>query len=754
MRGFFVLIACFFSVFVHSENTSLSSDRFKAFYEEFVCEEKQDLSYANLSGGCFSFWVSPNGNDSNPGTEERPFLTLERARDAVRTLPAAAFKDLDVYVFLADGTYRLSQPFVLTSADSGKQGHNVVYTAAPGAHPVISGAIQVSDWSLYDGTLGIYRSHVGAYESRQLYVNGNRAQRARTIAYPPAFNPQWTSSGGGIQFGTTTPETPDPTTWTNQQNIEAVLLTQWKMVRVPVATVIPPPAPTYGLIEMQQPAWDNANVNFDILTNAPGIWSFWQATWFENALEFLTLPGQWYLNNSDGYVYYIPLLGEDITTAIVELPVLETLIEGQGILGNPIHNIRFEGLTFSYATWLQPNGIYGYVADQSGQLLVGSDHQPNYIGHDQNVVPTPGNLPFNFASNIVFYGNIFEHLGAVGLQFGPGCRNNTVDSNLFTDISSSAIELGAATSMDSHPDNPAYILRNNLITNNLIFAVGVEYQDAAGIFAGFTQQTTISNNTIYNVPWSGIAMGWGWGLLDVGSFPGLVNAYSGEWGTITSPTPNYGNKILQNRFVDFLNVLWDGGAIYTTGQQGPSLSSGLLIKGNVASGKMISGPGGTFFGAGNTFYTDGGSRYITLESNASYDNPIGVTFFGPAPTRVPLYTDYAVLNGVPYGGDSGGCVTYGDIQYSRNYWLQTPLPTEMESINVLYYAVKGFFPYLSFGFFDVCPYTDAGIVYPLNLNYSYNVPINSVADIPASILSSAGVQSRPSTIPEEQWVLP
>ena len=79
------------------------------------------------------------------------------------------------------------------------------------------------------------------------------------------------------------------------------------------------------------------------------------------------------------------------------------------------------------------------------------DHAPNYIGHDQNVVPTPGNLSFTFASNIVFYGNIFEHLGAVGLQFGPGSSNNTINSNLFTDISSSAIEIGAVTALDAHP---------------------------------------------------------------------------------------------------------------------------------------------------------------------------------------------------------------------------------------------------------------------------------------------------------------
>jgi hypothetical protein len=210
------------------------------------------------------------------------------------------------------------------------------------------------------------------------------------------------------------------------------------------------------------------------------------------------------------------------------------------------------------------------------------------------------------------------------LQFGYGSKNNTIDSNLFTDISSSAIEIGGATAMDSHPINPRYILSNHLITNNLIDGVAIEFSDAAGIFVGFTQYTTIKQNTIVNVPWSGIAMGWGWGLLDVGSFPGLPHATSGQWGFFDTPTPNIGCQILKNKIVNFINVLWDGGAIYTTGQQGPSSSNGLIIEGNVAYGKRTDG-------GSNVFYTDGGSRYISVRSNASYNNPIGITFYGPPP---------------------------------------------------------------------------------------------------------------------------
>lgn len=45
----------------------------------------------------------------------------------------------DIVVQLAAGTYRLSAPLALGAADSGSNGHTVVWQAAAGATPVLSG---------------------------------------------------------------------------------------------------------------------------------------------------------------------------------------------------------------------------------------------------------------------------------------------------------------------------------------------------------------------------------------------------------------------------------------------------------------------------------------------------------------------------------------------------------------------------------------------------------------------------------------
>ncbi len=712
------------------------------------------IALCTLAGGCGNgdhgpaprteFWVSPQGDDGAAGTADAPFASLERARDAIRALPAAR-RNGDVVVTIRGGTYRLQRPLVLDWRDSGLPERPVVYRAAPGEKPVIVGSQPVRGWTPDTGQ-GFYKATVGPVRSRQLYVNGNRAVRARTSDYPASFRPGFFYLNGvaqpdGIQFlvSDLNPRAwRDPAAWHNITDIEAVLVTQWKMMSVPLASVIPypgytpypqflpyvPPAgypplpvpPRTGLIRLQSEGWNNANLFLSSTTNQPGLWSFWQVTRFENALEFLDEPGEWYLDRTGGTLSYMPRPGENPAAALVELPYLDSLVEGQGTLERPVANIRFEGLTFSYATWMDPGMPRGYIADQSGFHLVGTDYTPNIFGHYADVVRTAGAVRFRYARNITFDGNTFSHLGGAGLDFDTGSQGNRVVNNLFFDISSAAIQLGGVSADDHHPAHPGQVTQDNVISNNFIRSAGREFADAAGIFVGFTRKTLISNNTISNVPWSGIAVGWGWGLLDPGMYPGVPGAVRGQWGPFTTPTPNSGNRILNNLIEDFLQVTWDGGAIYTTGFQGTSMLDALLIQGNVARGKRTSG-------GGNVFYTDGGSRYIVLRNNVSYNNPTGSTWFGPpAQEKDELkYPPYSGLNNIPYGFDFGGCRTYGDITFEKNYVR-----------NLL--------------FFDICPYSEGSVSYPTNLKYVGNVVIQGEADVPRSILQDAGARNFPRAL--------
>lgn len=643
------------------------------------------------------YWVATNGNDANSGDYEHPFLTIKHARDVVRTDPLRGIKH--IYVNIRGGTYRLSETLTFNQNDSGTSSGRVIYRAAANEQPVISGGQSITNWTVKEGNIRQAQANVGAATimPRQLYVNGVRATRARTAQYPNYYFPD--ASFGYLFLG---PAGSYPN-WMNVTAIEAVTVTQWKMMRCAISSIdnISANSATVNLVT---PCWTNGNVY-------PSPWNFHLLSWFENAYEFMDTPGYWYMDPTTQIVYYIPLAGEDINTAEVELPVLDYLIVGAGDQITPVSYINFEGLAFKYATWYDPSGTNGYICDQSGFHLNGGGHSPNLIGHDPDVVRTPGNVSFTYAQHIIFTNNTFEHLGAVGLDFATGSQGNQITNNVFNDISSAGIQVGGVGTDDHQPTLASQYTKDNVVSNNLVQYTGQDYYDAAGIFIGITQNSLIEHNTISHVPWSGIAIGWGWGLFDTGGFPGLPYAIFYDWGVFTTVAVGQ-NKIQHNLIQYFLEKLWDGGAIYSTGFQGiPPLTSsanGQLIAYNVAQYKRAAA-------GGNTFYTDGGSRYSTLLGNVSLDNPVGYFDFGPCDVDSAFIPDCLATNVDHYGADLGGCIPYGDLTFQGNY---------LRDISTFYNICSNIF----------VPN------YPINLTYSNNHVVTKRAQVPAWILNSAGRQ--------------
>ncbi len=652
------------------------------------------------------YWVSPNGNDAGTGGSNDPFLTIGHARDVIRD---GSNKGVcNIVVNIKGGLYPLTEPLAFTSQDSGTSSAQITYKAVSGETPVMSGAVKVSGWTLYDEDFNIWQAQTHVNTStmpRQLYVNGVRATRARTVNYPNYYTPTATGYTYSYTSGTDPQIPPD---WDNPTAVEAVTATQWKMMRCPVAQIN-----GGSEVVMQNPCWTNANVY-------PEPWNFQLLSWWENAYKFLDQPGEWYLNPVTKILYYIPLEGEDLDTADVELPVLETLLSVTGDVASPVSYINFKGLSFKYATWLGPNTSDGYALDQSGFFITGNGHQSNIIGHDPNTVRTPGNLSFIYTQHITFENNTVEHMGAAGLDFGMGSQNSRITGNTISDISSTGIQLGGNTFEDARPATSSQLTTDNLISNNLIEYTGQEFWDAAGIYIGFTTRSTVEHNDINHTSWSGIAIGWGWALLDPGGFVGVPGGTPNMWGTFTTPTSAEGNMILHNHIQYFLEKLWDGGAIYSTGFQGTSIEDGQLIAFNVAENKRI-------HAGGNTFYTDGGSRYVTLLENVSLNNPQGFVDLGPC-GKASSFTELCwATDIVPYGEDMGGCCPYGDLDFLQNYLRD------------------------SLDFYDICENTYYPN-FPVGMSFIDNVKVSSSSDVPASILNQAGRQQA-SSPGSEDWPL-
>lgn len=556
------------------------------------------------ASGVAQIHVSPDGNDGNPGSETKPVRTLGKAVVLARAMKQKAAGDTSI--LLAGGVYRLEQPLILTPEDSGAKGHNLIFAAKPGQQPIVNGGTQITGWTLSDRTKNIWTASVPAKfaASRQLYIDGVRASRTRGRS-PVALK---MTDTGYIAANASM------AAWKNAAEIEFVYtggnavwseknegIGSWTEPRCPVAKI------EGAVITMAQPCWVNSTKRIMLpsgirTANLVGPMSVGkEPAYIENAFELLGTPGQFYIDRAKATIYYVPRKGEDLSKADVELAGLETLVEMQGTSSKPIHNIVFDGVQFSYATWLGPNGPDGFSEIQAGYQVTGTEgwskqglcsFVPGGFCPFGAWTKEPGNIRLSYAHNIHFTNDVFTHLGATALDLGPGAQNDLIEGSIFNDISGNGLELA---SVDAPLAPDAEFAIGNRIVNNLFENVGAEYRGGIGIVIGYARQTLVSHNQIDQIPYAAISIGWG-GWPDKIQQAGQAN--------------NSAQNVISNNLIHHeMLVLSDGGGIYTQGRTGKTLEDGELVSGNVIHDQ---------YGTGHAIYTDNGSSMITVRGNVMF----------------------------------------------------------------------------------------------------------------------------------------
>ncbi|SEH03772.1 Right handed beta helix region [Nonomuraea solani] len=465
----------------------------------------------------FQIYVAPTGDDSGPGTFERPFATLERARSAAREADGGAV------VQLRGGTHVLDRPFELTEADSGTVYQAYGYGTPSQEEAVVSGGRTITAWEERDG---LWAAEVGDLETRQLYVDGRRATRAGIDALPGSA-PSATATGY---------VTDGELDWHSPGDVEFVHrgVYPWTEARLGVAevsrdgdtTVITMAAPAFGWAsELYNSTWEGNT------SSGPGL-----PTRIENDASFLREPGTFVLSGQ--VLLYLPRPGEDPARTRVVAPVLEKLVNVAGA-----REVAFKGLVFADATWLRPSRPEGFVHYHGSGYYEGGGVEVAVLGEGSSVtfpatsVTIPACVTFEDTTGVVIEGCRFTRLGASGLGVSGG-EGLTVRGCEFDTLSAGAVVVSGSG--------------GTTIEDNRVRGIGVEYSGSPGIAVTGTRGCVVAHNEISDVPHCGIVFG-----------------------------PGEGSKVLSNLTVDTMRVLADGGGIYLAGAQGESHDNGAVVRGNV-----------------------------------------------------------------------------------------------------------------------------------------------------------------------------
>ena len=514
-------------------------------------------------------YVSLQGNDKNPGTKEAPFNTLNRAIKQAREWRRLNWPEVagGIYIRLEEGVYAQRNSLFLRPEDSGTPDSPTVICAVDGAHPVISGGVAVTGWKrgcnhpavpekLKQKIWSAEAPLIGnrRVETRQMWVNGHKVQRA--AQFPDGglermidFNPEEQTITIPVS------QSVNPERLQNAGQLEMIVHQRWAIAILRVKSIDAKDG--QAVVRFHEP---ESHLEFahpwpqPVIGGEKGNSSFC----LTNALELLDQPGEWFQEYPSGTIYYYPQAGENMETAEVIIPALETLVTIDGTLSRPVKHIQFNGITFAHTSWMRPS-FQGHVTLQGGFPLLDAYklQEPGLpekaeLENQAWIIRPETAIRVRGAEHIDFKHCTFRHLSSTGLDYEWAVTASSVEDCQFTDIGGTALLVGAfpdggfETHIPFIPADVRELCSHITIRNNFISNVTNEDWGCVGIGAGYVRNMDVSHNEVCHLNYSGICVGWGWTSLE----SGMCN-----------------NRIEANYVHHFARRLYDAGGLYTLSNQ-------------------------------------------------------------------------------------------------------------------------------------------------------------------------------------------
>lgn len=534
------------------------------------------------NGDPIFIYVDPLGDDDNDGMSPKNVLSgggpLASPAAALRLLSNTNSLSTRV-VLLAPGVYELSETLRFTGANSGSVSSPVIWRGmGPGV--IFSGGCQLSGWQighhrgLPSWTLVLPEVAQGLWNFTQLWASGNRRPRPRL---PKSGYFRFTGTAGHGDSGFRWHAGPrraefrqgDLHHFEQLAEIRLITVQLWMDCHHVLTNV------DEDLHEV-----DFKTASISSLIDESGLGARY---WLENVYESLCTPGEWYLNRLTGQLTYLPMPGEDPSSAKIVAPRLDCLLDIMPNDEAPVGHLTFENVTFAHQEWARS-------PDNPGAVQAASD--------------VPGALRVSRSDHVDFRNCTFTHVAGYALQIANGSQCVTVAGCKFHDLGGGGVRVDhevhlqtdPALGMEVKPD-PRWLRRSNTtIHDSLIFDAGKIFRGSAGIWIGNAGGCRIFRNELYNLSWVGISSGWSWGY---------------------GPTRTVGNRIELNH-IHHLNLdrlFSDLAGIYTLG----SHPGGRICCNHIHHIAR-------FHYSGSGIYTDEGSSHMVINGNLIHDTE-GHPFF-------------------------------------------------------------------------------------------------------------------------------
>lgn len=539
------------------------------------------LALLILLAGCkpdIKIYVSTAGDNGNPGTRSGPVMTPEAAL-RIAEEKYSEKPGRDIRVIFGEGIYELTQTFTITPLKGDNNNGQIYFAAGKEDSVILSGGTRVGNWQIRED--GIWEAGIEpGIQTEQLYVNGIRAERAR-IPNSDAGQPMWYIDSVQVSVNQVTgllntiiiglKDDKELLKLPLRGESEIIIFKDWATLRKQVTGI----DTTSGFLNLKPPyAFFQGNYNGLMASYTKRF-----TCYLEGNPSFIDKPGEWAFDAMTNTLLYYPLPGEkpESTTAII--PLVKTLVSLKGSKDNKVRNIHFENISFQHAAYLLPE--FGHDGRQACFYYTDGTGIPDHEALIEEAIR------IEWAENCSFSGCEVANTGANGIYVTEGSFNIKIENSNISDIGGNGIMIG--TAYDPKEDT-ASLVKNILISGCELHRAGQHYQSAVGIWQGFAAKCNISDNHVYDLPYTGISIGWQWN---------------------PSPTSSKNNLISGNHIHDVMKMLGDGGGIYTLGFQPGSVISDNEIHDILRSELNHASPN-------NGMFIDEGSKGYLVKNNHIY----------------------------------------------------------------------------------------------------------------------------------------